>query len=605
MVMSGRDDTNARLAQLEQGLQRLVAGDLSRALPVSPAGDRVDVIAGGINQLMERVAGSVVKRAELSARAGAIFDGLMELMRANFEHRLPVDDPDDELDAINYAINATAEQLEHTTRELRHHAAIFASVTNAIVVTDLDLRVTVWNRAAEQLYGYSAAEARGQRVPSLLRTQYPVGDTAEQIAKVFFEEGGWEGEVIHISKIGERIPVHGRLVLRRDEQGAPLEVIGVITDLRSVKAAERKLVQSEKLASLGQLGAGIAHELNQPLQAIELLADMIDADDEVRAHKELVGRIRIATKRMGAIVDNVRRFARESTSEKQPTSARAPLTDAISLMLQQLKLSGIVLEQQLASSLPNLLADATQLQQVFANLLINARAALAANETTRPIIRVSAHREGQHVVYRVEDNGDGVPDSVAANMFDPFFTTRDVGEGTGLGLSLSLGIVEEHRGTLEYRSSDLGGACFEVRLPIDDGAGEKAQVQRLIYPAVLAPMQVLVVDDDAMVRDTLSELLNRRGHEVRVAEGVAEAQQSLRDFPCPLVIADYLMATKTGLDLARWIRAEVPATRMILITGYAEQAVIRAAAEAGVACVLPKPFVMADLETAIEAALAP
>jgi histidine kinase len=170
---------------------------------------------------------------------------------------------------------------------------------------------------------------------------------------------------------------------------------------------------------------------------------------------------------MGHIVDNVRTFARQSSFKHRRIEPELPLADALELLGEQLKQHGIDLDLQVASDLPRLLGDAERLEQVFVNLLANARDALDALPAEAPRnIRIAVEQDGAHISYAVEDSGGGIPLEHAAQIFEPFFTTKALGEGTGLGLSVSQGIVAEHGGELCCDSAPSGGARFTVRIPI-------------------------------------------------------------------------------------------------------------------------------------------
>jgi C4-dicarboxylate-specific signal transduction histidine kinase len=240
-----------------------------------------------------------------------------------------------------------------------------------------------------------------------------------------------------------------------------------------LKSTQAQLVQAAKLAALGQLGAGIAHELNQPIQSIQGFAQRIrrHTDARVADHDDELGIIVRATDRMAQIVNNIRKFAREGQVAREPIDPLLPFRDALALLDQQLQQQGIAIQWELQDEqLPRVMGDPMQLQQVFLNLLLNARDALATlpDQTPRRL-RLGAELEGDRVVLTVADSGPGVPPELASRIFDPFFTTKDAGHGTGLGLSISYGIVQDHGGELVHEAGEQGGARFAVVLPV---AGE-------------------------------------------------------------------------------------------------------------------------------------
>jgi len=277
----------------------------------------------------------------------------------------------------------------------------------------------------------------------------------------------------------------------RDYSGDPLDVLAFLVNAsaeevaRLVEAlrhereelsrAQQQLVQSAKLAALGQLAGGVAHELNQPLTVIRTLAQLIPEHAEARvadhvADLELIGK---AAERMGHIVDSVRTFARQSSFKRRRIEPALPLADALELLGEQIKQHGIDLDLTVAPELPLLLGDAERLEQVFVNLLANARDALDALPADAPRnIRIAVEQDGAHIRYTVEDSGGGILPEHAAQIFEPFFTTKALGRGTGLGLSVSQGIVAEHGGELCCGSAPTGGARFTVRIPIRSDESE-------------------------------------------------------------------------------------------------------------------------------------
>ncbi len=258
------------------------------------------------------------------------------------------------------------------------------------------------------------------------------------------------------------------------------EVARLVEDLRhereELSRAQEQLVKAAKLAALGQLAGGVAHELNQPLTVIRTLAQLIPEHPEARvadhvADLELIGK---AAERMGHIVDNVRTFARQSAFKRRRVPAELPMVDALELLADQIKQHGIELTLDFAPDLPQVLADPERLEQVFVNLLSNARDALDALPPDAPrTIRVTARAEGDRVAYCVEDSGAGIAAEQASLIFEPFFTTKPVGKGTGLGLSVSQGIAAEHDGELRYERAALGGARFCVLIPIATDEAER------------------------------------------------------------------------------------------------------------------------------------
>jgi len=244
--------------------------------------------------------------------------------------------------------------------------------------------------------------------------------------------------------------------------------------LRELKEAQAQLVRAGKLSAVGALGAGIAHELNQPLTAIQGFTQRVlrRPDDPVGAHLEDLEIVLRESRRAANIVDNIRTFAREGGFHPQPVEPMRPVEDALILMAQQLRSRGVEVRVESGADLPRVSADRAKLQQVFLNLLTNARDAMDTLPDGAPRrLLISSALQGDHVLYAVEDTGPGVCEPVRSRLFEPFVTDKPLGAGTGLGLSISRSIAREHRGDLTYTPAPGGGARFALRVPVHAEGG--------------------------------------------------------------------------------------------------------------------------------------
>jgi signal transduction histidine kinase len=234
-----------------------------------------------------------------------------------------------------------------------------------------------------------------------------------------------------------------------------------------LNAAHAQLLQSEKMAAFGQLGAGIAHEVKNPLAGIlgcvELMLDDVESGSQMQTDLRLVEK---ETKRCKSIIDNLMRFARQEKAEKSPTNVNQVVEDALAIVRHQLEINLVRAEHDLDPALPLLSANANQLQQVFINFLVNAQQAM---EGKGGAIRITTRRlPGDVVELRFADTGPGIPEEIRKRLFEPFFTTKPVGKGTGLGLSVSYGIIKDHAGEITVESEVGKGTTFVLRLPLSD-----------------------------------------------------------------------------------------------------------------------------------------
>src|SRR5881392_2898938 len=387
-------------------------------------------------------------------------------------------------------------------------------------------------------------------------------------------------------------------------------IVVMVEDVTEQQAIETQLVQSEKLAAVGQLVSGVAHELNNPLTSIAGLSEFLLEQKELgkkdRGHLQV---IQEQAERAGRIVRNLLTFARKGAAERVPVDLNDVIRRTLALTSYDLKLKDIAVERELSGALPDVFGDRHGLQQVVLNLVTNAAQAVAENPRDRPRdITVSTWFDGQ-VHLRVADSGPGVPDEVAQSIFTPFFTTKEPGKGTGLGLSITYSIVESHGGqiTLEPRSA-RGGAAFRVDLPPAPADAVRPSLAPVHgTPAVTGPpaakRTILLVDADPAVQRTIKALFARDGHDVEVAGDPQHALDLAQrgGFDLVLIDARAMAPGKRGTMLAEELVSRIPALkdRIIVATGDVRPATEETLARLGVRYVR-KPFNLRDLR--VEAA---
>jgi len=371
--------------------------------------------------------------------------------------------------------------LEKELRETEEFLQkIIQSSASAIVAADREGEILLMNRAAEDLFGYSFEEAR--RLRSVERI-YPPGVAREIMRKLRDDGEGGKGKLPSmkttvINKAGEEIPVEmtAAIIYEGDKEVATM---GIYNDLRDKLAVEKKLqetqaqlAQSEKMASLGQLAAGVAHEINNPLTGIlfyaNLAAEALGKDDRLREHLEFIIE---DVERCKGIVKNLLAYSRQSGTAKDIVQINEVVEQGLALTRDQRLFGGVDVRKELSDEMMLIQVNKNQITQVIINLIMNACAAMDGKGVLT--LRTYRDKDKMKVFLEVSDTGCGIPPENLKRIFDPFFTTKELGKGTGLGLSTSLGIVMEHGGDIRVKETSPSGTTFLVELalyvPGEDG----------------------------------------------------------------------------------------------------------------------------------------
>jgi PAS domain S-box-containing protein len=356
------------------------------------------------------------------------------------------------------AERAEMQQVGSTTRLL---ADVLEQAQDLILVLTPEGRCRYANGAFCRAMGLTPEELTGLRAADLMTLgAVSTGDLISQVRA----KGGWRGTVTRKRADGTTFPVSATLASLVDERGTLTHLVSVERDISEERRLREQLIHSERLSAVGQLVAGVAHEINNPLQAVmglsELLIEGHESGDDSRHDLD---QIRIHADRAARIVRHLLLFARRSALERSIADLNEIARSAVSLRSFELKNLGIELVEHYSLDLPLTAVNREEIQQVIVNLLLNAEHAVLGSG--RPgVVRVGTGEAGACTYIEVADNGPGIPPALARQVFEPFFTTKGVGQGTGLGLSVSLGIAQAHGGTLELRPSDRG-ACFRLTLP--------------------------------------------------------------------------------------------------------------------------------------------
>jgi PAS domain S-box-containing protein len=505
----------------------------------------------------------------------------------------------------NVCIYVDITQQKQDTAKIQEQAALLDIASDAIFVRDLHHKILYWNQGAEQLYGYTAAEAVGQDVSELLKGQDFSLETAQAI---LLERGTWRGEVFNHSKTGRLVMVEAHWTLVRDEAGQPKSIFVVNTDITERKKLEQQFYRAQRLESLGTLASGIAHDLNNVLTPVLTISQILQRkhpDMEARSQEML--RVMETSARRGAdMIQQILTFTRGTGGDRIP-SAIGPLIDDLLKVVQQTFPSSISIRATLpAEPLWIVSIDPTYMHQVLLNLCVNARDAMPDGGTLTLSAQnwvveqemdgaIPASKPGNYVRITVTDTGTGLTPEVRDRMFEPFFTTKPVGKGTGLGLATVLGIVKSYGGWLQVQSQVGQGTEIRIYLPASDA---KAQQPEPVdgWQAGHGEL-ILVVDDDISVQRTTQDVLESADYQTLAANNGAVARDLYRDHQAEikLVVMDVTMPDMSGIELIQHLKAINPQVKAIAISGLLENR--EPMLTAGATTFLGKPF---SLETFLQ-----
>lgn len=384
---------------------------------------------------------------------------------------------------------------------------------------------------------------------------------------------------------------------RREAEKARAEHLAAVAD------AESRRAQALRIEALGRLVSGVAHELNNPLASILTFSEQLLTEQPAGDLAGPLGTIREQAQRARAIVRDLLTFVRRRDEHWEPADIPVLVDRTVRALDADRQRLGVTLQVALEPGLPPLICAPTAIEQVLTNLLDNAMRAAPGGE-----VRLAARTDDRGVRFTVSDSGGGIPAELLPRIFEPFFTTRAQGEGTGLGLSVSLGIVEQHRGTLVAKNRDPGrGAMFELWLPLTARTRALAAAAPTQQPARLEgpPGRVLIIDDEAPFRASVRRVFERHGWSVREADDGAVALEVLSmtssDTRFDLILCDLKMPGVSGMEVYRTVRNSRPELLPRLVFASGDTASVETAAflESTTCLVLEKPFELSELATVV------
>ncbi|VVB50790.1 Methanogenesis regulatory histidine kinase FilI [uncultured archaeon] len=472
-------------------------------------------------------------------------------------------------------------ERKRAQEKIRERASLLNITHDAIAVRDLEHRLTYWNKGAEGLYGWTEDEIRGKNANELLYKEE--SPDLMEAQKIVIEKGKWTGELCQVTKDGKEIIVDSRWILTYDNKGAPKSILIINTDITEKKKLEAQFLRAQRMDSLGTLAGGIAHDLNNILTPIMLSLQMLKEERPDEDKQKLIDVLERNTMRGADLIKQVLLFARGAEGERRTVQV-AYLISEIGKVTKETFPKSIEVRFSISRGLWEVTGDATQLYQVLMNLCVNARDAMPEGG----ILTISAEnlfidenhtrmnieaKVGPYIVITVTDTGTGIPPEILDKVFEPFFTTKAHGKGTGLGLSTSIGIIKSHSGFIEVNSEVGKGTAFKVYLP-SAATTETQQVKaQELIPHTGNGEVILVVDDEASIREVTNVILETNGYRVITAGNGAEAISLYKEkgTEIKIVLMDMAMPVMDGYSCIQALLKINPEIKIIAVSGLIEK----------------------------------
>jgi len=499
----------------------------------------------------------------------------------------------------------TAIRFDITERKLaeeriRQQASLLDNAQDAIMVCDLKYQILYWNKGAERIYGWELDEVLGKNISEILLAD---DERRNEEAHLALQQGGeWKTEAKHTSKQNQKLIVESRWTLVGNEQGQPDYILIINTDVTEQKRTEEHLLRAQRMESIGTLAGGIAHDLNNILSPIIMSVEMLrmkETDAETKRWLSLIGE---NAERGADLIKQVLTFARGLEGERIPVQIKHIVKDLVSVLQETLPKS-ISLKHDVGTAPWLIAADPTQIHQVLMNVCLNARDAMPDGGSLQlDVENVSIDenyarmnpdaRPGRYVELTVTDTGTGMSEETVKRIFDPFFTSKALGHGTGLGLSTALTIVKSHGGFINVYSEPGRGTRFSIDLPAMEDQAEMTVAEPVSqYPRGNGELVLLIDDEENIIRVTAA-MLEAFGYRTISATDGARGLETYSQRPneIDLVVTDMSMPNMDGPSMIRALRKIDPAIRIIGMSGMMNDEQTAELQNLNVSAFLIKPF---------------
>ncbi len=465
---------------------------------------------------------------------------------------------------------------------LKQDAAILEYIDDVILVTEAEPingigpRIIYMNQAFEKMSGYTLAEVFG-KTPRIFQGENTADADREKIRNALTR---WEPitiDIVNYTKNKKEFNVELIINPRKDETGWYTHWVSVQRDVTARKKIESQLEHQSKLALIGEIAAGVGHEINNPLAIIKGLLEMTQSslkdlginDEKIKMNFEYMNQ---ASERIANITKGLRAFSRVNINKSDYFCAYDMLKETVDMLHDVYKKEGVDLKFSSNHKKLSLFGNRGRLQQAITNLITNAKDA-SDGEVTR-LIHVKAYVASNNVLITIEDNGRGIPDFIKDKMFQPFFTTKDVNKGTGIGLSMTRAIVEEHNGNISFKSEIGRGTEFTISIPIVSEKNlvtEEVKVEEVKIVENDSKLKLLVVDDEIHLHEIYYFYFSKMGFDVELVENGKSALELIKSKHFDLIISDVSMPVMDGVALFKELEESnmLQTSKFMFITGEA------------------------------------
>lgn len=529
-------------------------------------------------------------------------------------HKATFPGPDGSIGGIIGAIIDISERKRAEEERMRLVTAIEQSA-EAVFITDTDWTIRYVNPAFEAQSGYSRGEIIGKPT-GILKSDRHESDFFDKIRENLLRGEVWAGRLINRKKDGTTYEAEVKASPVRDSAGKIINYVSIHRDITTEVRLEKELRQAQKMEAIGTLAGGIAHDFNNILTAIIGYTEIARCrvENGTPACRNLDQVLKAAT-RARDLVKQILTFSRQAEQELRPVQIAPIIEEALKLLRSSLPTTIEIRKSLLLGSEQGVvLSDSTQIHQVMMNLCANAAHAMRTRGGVLDVTLCESfigaeHRRldlepGRYVQITISDTGHGMDAGVLERIFDPYFTTKEPGEGTGMGLAVVQGIVRKHGGAISVHSELGKGATFEVYLPrVEEMA---SPVVEILEQSQRGSESILFVDDEKGLADLGKEMLESLGYKVTAKTSSPDALEEFRAAPenYDLIITDMTMPVMTGVDLAKRITGIRPGIPIILCTGFSEALMRKQSQTCGICEILLKPYALKTLAKAIRTSLA-